>query len=668
MKQSPSKNRLGLLVLILAAAFLIISSFRQTGVYAQDGDPPVINDDGLLTPAMQAFLDGRQPAAPSVPLADTPCENGMAGIYPCANIDLLAFMPLAEIGGGEGNDIWGWTDPLDGTEYAIMGRSSGTAFVDISNPTSPVYLGNLPTHTFNSSWRDIKVYANYAFIVSEASGHGMQVFDLTELRTVISPPVTFSETTHYSDFGSAHNLVINEDSGYAYAVGTSTCSGGLHMVDIQNPLSPTNAGCFSSDGYTHDAQCVNYIGPDPDHTGAEICFNANEDTLTVVDVTNKAAPVLLSSPGYIPVGYIHQGWLTDDQTYFLQDDELDELNQGHNTRTRVWDVSDLDAPVLIGFDDGSTTAIDHNQYIHDGYTYQANYRSGLRILNLDNIASADLSEDAYFDIYPSDDFPNFNGAWSVYPYFDSGVVVVSGIDEGLFVLLPQIGNLPDVELNPSSQAHAGEPGAVVTHTFSLTNTGNITDSFNLAYSGWSWATSGLTETGSLLPGEGMSLAVTVTIPTQPSAPQDVILASDVFTLTATSNVDTGVSASATGMTNASVSPGVSLSAEQSGIGDPGTVLSYTFTLTNNGSYTDSFSLNASGVWPATLPISETGPLPAGGILTITLAVTLPVDLSAVSVGMTSLSAVSELDSQVTAMTHATSEFIVFRSYLPTIRR
>ena len=91
------------------------------------------------------------------------------------------------------NDIWGWTDPQTNREYAIVGMSNGTSFVDISNPENPSYLGRLPTQTSNSTWRDIKVYQNHAFIVSEASGHGMQVFDLTELRN-ISSPTTFSNT------------------------------------------------------------------------------------------------------------------------------------------------------------------------------------------------------------------------------------------------------------------------------------------------------------------------------------------------------------------------------------------------------------------------------------------------------------------------------------------
>ena len=272
------------------------------------------------------------------------CIGGMAGGFACLEVDLYALLPLASMGSNEGNDLWGWTDPITGKEYALMGVKNGTAFVDVSDPGSPIYLGKLPTHTSNSIWRDIKVYADHAFIVSVASGHGMQVFDLTQLRTVLSPPVTFANTTHYNEFGGAHNLVINEDSGFAYAVGSGTCSGGAHMVDISDPVNPVNAGCIAEDGETHDAQCVNYLGPDADHAGSEICFNSNEDTLTIVDVTTKSNPVQLSRNGYATSRYTHQGWLTEDHAYFLLGDEG---NSVANTTTYVWDVRDLDAPVLI---------------------------------------------------------------------------------------------------------------------------------------------------------------------------------------------------------------------------------------------------------------------------------------------------------------------------------
>ena len=175
------------------------------------------------------------------------------------------------------------------------------------------------------------------------------------------------------------------------------------MINIQNPTSPTSEGCFSADGYTHDAQCVNYSGPDSTHQGKEICFNSNEDTLTIVDVTNKSAPVQLSRTGYSGSAYTHQGWLTEDQAYFLMDDELDEKNDPTvtNTRTFMWHVSDLDAPTVIGFHDSTTTAINHNQYVKGNYTYQSNYRAGLRILDITDIANGNLIEEAFFDVYPS---------------------------------------------------------------------------------------------------------------------------------------------------------------------------------------------------------------------------------------------------------------------------
>jgi choice-of-anchor B domain-containing protein len=225
----------------------------------------------------------------------------------------MAFLPLVQIGGGNGNDVWGWTDATNGNEYAIMGLTNGTAFVDITDPVNPVYLGHLPPPpgVNNSSWRDIKVYNDHAFIGTEALGSGMQIMDLTQLRNIATPPVTMVElsSSPYMGFSTSHNIVINEDSGYAYGVGTNTgaCNQGLAMVNILDPASPQSAGCFGSDGYTHDAQCVNYTGPDTDHQGKEICFAYNEDTLTIVDVSNKAAPVQLSRTGYSNRGYSHQG-------------------------------------------------------------------------------------------------------------------------------------------------------------------------------------------------------------------------------------------------------------------------------------------------------------------------------------------------------------------------
>jgi choice-of-anchor B domain-containing protein len=391
--------------------------------------------------AIEAFMQDLQPPDRDAPIrgALVPCVDGMADKYPCENVDLLSTMPLDSIGGGQGNDIWGWTDPETGHEYALVGRTNGTAFVDVTDPVNPVYLGNLPSHGGTSTWRDIKVYQDHAFVVADLiQGHGMQVFDLTRLRGVTTPQ-TFTEDAHYAGFGPAHNIAINEATGFAYAVGSNTCSGGPHMVDISDPVNPVNAGCVSQDGYTHDTQCVVYQGPDADYQGRELCFNSNEDTLTIVDVSDKADPVQVSRTPYDGASYTHQGWFAEGQRYFLVDDELDEMSGGDGrTRTYIFDLADLDAPQAIGTYTAEVTSVDHNQYVKGGYTYQANYQSGLRILDLSQIGSGVLTEAGYFDIYPEGNSANFNGSWSVYPYFGSGTVIISGIEQGLVVVRPTL--------------------------------------------------------------------------------------------------------------------------------------------------------------------------------------------------------------------------------------
>ena len=192
---------------------------------------------------------------------------------------------------------------LDGKEYVLLGRTNGTAFIDISDPTNPIYLGNLNTNTVSSLWRDIKVYNNYAFIVSEASGHGMQVFDLTKLRNVNNPPVNFSADAVYTGFGNAHNIVINEETGTGIRRGHQHRIRRIAHRGHFQPLNPTILGTFSQDGYTHDAQVVNYIGPDAQFQGKEIAFACNENTITIVDVTDPTDATLISTEGY-------SGWPT----------------------------------------------------------------------------------------------------------------------------------------------------------------------------------------------------------------------------------------------------------------------------------------------------------------------------------------------------------------------
>lgn len=170
-------------------------------------------------------------------------------------------------------------------------------YSDVTDPEHPVVLGFMPTTTVPSSWRDMKIYKNYVYVGAESVNHGralpplswtqlivllclragMQCFDLTQLTTVsnayrsskdaaVTRNVTaeghvrlnnvFEPTILYTEFGSSHNIVVNEETGFLYAVGTKTCRGGLHIADVRDPADPQFVGCYDEDGYTHDGMPV----------------------------------------------------------------------------------------------------------------------------------------------------------------------------------------------------------------------------------------------------------------------------------------------------------------------------------------------------------------------------------------------------------------------------
>ena len=374
--------------------------------------------------------------------SQSPCIDGLAGNYPCNGFNLMGEIDVLTLSGStaaRGNDIWGWTDPSTQKEYAIAALTNSTAFIDVTDATNPIFLGRLETNTTSSIWRDVKTYNNYAFIVADNAGtHGMQVFDLTRLRNLTSTPVTFTADTTFNGVDSCHNIVINEEEGVAYLVGCTNNNGGPIFVDITDPLNPTYLGEYNSAGYSHDAQVVTYNGPDSDYTGHQIYIgsNGNTDQVVILDVTDKSNITQISSISYPQTAYAHQGWFTEDQAYFILGDEVDEITYGFNTKTLVFDFNDLDNPSLSSTYFGPTPAIDHNGYVKGNEYYLANYRAGLRVLDISNVSAASnaLVETGFFDTYPADDNPDFNGAWSVYPYFESENIIIGDIDAGLLIV------------------------------------------------------------------------------------------------------------------------------------------------------------------------------------------------------------------------------------------
>lgn len=437
----------------LAAALTLYSPL--TGGVATAGAMLVVQqqsppDAGAAANLQQAVTGG-----------EAKCTGGKAKGFDCQNVDLVSFLPAAAIGGTNPlqygreltvilNGLWGWIDSTTKREFALVGLVDGLAFVEVTDPANPKYLGKLPFHegAQPSFWRDVKVYKNHAFIVSDAAGpHGMQVFDLTQLRSVKAPPAVFTETAHYDNLGSAHTIALNEATGYAYPVGANgegeTCGGGLHMIDVHTPTKPTFVGCYAEPktgsagtGYTHETLCIVYHGPDQHYKGREICINSSETAVGIADVTDKKNPKTISIVSYPNVSYAHQGWLSEDQRYFYLNDEGDEEASGSMTRTVIFDLKDLADPVVAKEFFGTTHAIDHNLYVRSHYVYEANYKAGLRVLDITDPVNP--KEVGYFDTTPGgENDAKYGGTWTDYPYFKSvkdGIVAVSSITEGLFMV------------------------------------------------------------------------------------------------------------------------------------------------------------------------------------------------------------------------------------------
>ncbi len=434
------------------------------GALAVHGDRAAVGISGAAIGAGRAVVLSRSDTGwvASPPLESPPeslasvlgpevrCTDSTAAGWDCRNVDLVSFLPVSAIGGVRGmrlNDLWGWTDSTTGREYVIIGRSDGTSFVDMTDPANPRYLGDLPMTPGSRAavWRDMKVYRDHAYIVADGAGqHGVQVFDLDRLRRITTPQV-FEPDFVYTSIASAHNIVINEATGFAYVVGASAggtmCGGGLHMLDLKpDRKRPTFVGCFSDGvtgrrgtGYSHDAQCVVYRGPDRDYQGREICIGSNETALSLADVTDKANPRSIATVSYPNVAYAHQGWLSDDQQWFFSNDEIDEANGSEpHTRTLVWDLADLDDPVLAAEYRATTTETDHNLYVHGRYMYQSNTGAGLRVIDV--IDPRNPVEVGFFD---TDREGTGGGTWSNYPYFASGVIPVTGGFAGIFFVRPR---------------------------------------------------------------------------------------------------------------------------------------------------------------------------------------------------------------------------------------
>jgi len=316
-----------------------------------------------------------------------------------ANVPLLANVDQYSSTGY--NDVWGYTAP-DGREYALLGVLNGTSIIDITDTNSPNEIGFIPSTS--STWKDIKTYQHYAYVVNE-SGGGLQIIDLSDLPNSVSLAAT------YNGFQTSHNIFIDVPSGILYAEG----SGGvvvriLDMVDPLNPVEIADIGIECHDIMVWDDLLVVSEG--------------GSGSFGFWDVADPANPSFITRVNVPAAGYCHNAWISEDGNYM----QTTEETTGKTVKT--WDISDLGNITLTDENLGSS-GLAHNAHIKGNFSYVSHYADGMEIYDFtdpNNVVRA-----GFYDTFPGGG-GGFSGSWGAYPFFQSGKVLISDQSTGLYVV------------------------------------------------------------------------------------------------------------------------------------------------------------------------------------------------------------------------------------------
>tara|TARA_B110000046_G_scaffold58805_1_gene65923 strand:- start:5797 stop:8352 length:2556 start_codon:yes stop_codon:yes gene_type:complete len=465
----------------------------------------------------------------------TVCDNGFAGDHACEKMDLLAHVPLSSFSTNPSaaNDVWGFYDVNDGKEYAILGLRNGVGVVEVTDPEAPRMVGSVSSQS--TSWRDIKVYQHfnratsrwdsYAYVTADSASVGTMIIDLRSLPNDISVAASdksdiSAHNVYLSNVDYSMGVALNGVEPFLHIAGSNRNGGAFNTYRLDNPVEPDSVysnGSSSRANYSHDVssmvvtddrkdtQCV-AAGP-----YCEIFFDFNEDNFQIWDKTLNSAPSRLSTTSYPKVSYVHSGWYTEDKQVVLVHDELDEMDYGLNTTVRLFELSDFGSPSLLSTWAGSTGAIDHNGFVRGNRYYMSNYTRGMTVLDISD--TSDPKEIGFFDTFPISDNTSFNGAWGVYPYLPSGVVLISDISSGLYVvrdntLEPEQGNV-----SFDAQTYLVEEGASA--TVSVERKSGSTGAVSVKWEILAGATDDddlALESGTLSWGDGDSQSQAITIP------------------------------------------------------------------------------------------------------------------------------------------------------------
>ena len=349
------------------------------------------------------------------------------------NLDSLSHIDYDVLHDTELNDIWGYTDEF-GNEYALVGAEKGVSVVDISDPQNPVEVFWQPGLV--SVWRDIKTFGDFAYVTTEADD-GLLIIDLSPLpnNPIINTTNYYNNSNYWS---SAHNLYIDEN-GYGYIFGSNRGNGGAIILDLfTNPMQPNEVGTFDT-WYIHDG----YVANDTLYAA-----HINDGFFTIVDVSDKANPIVLGSQ-VTPSSFAHNIWATDNQNFVFTTDEVSRAY------IAAYDVSDPTNIVEVDRIQSSPSSrvVPHNTHVKGDFLFTSYYADGIVVHDIAD--PSNMIEVGRYDTYPGTAKYTI-GNWDAFPFFASGTILATDIENGLFILGSDFGYASRIE-GTITNANSGNP-------------------------------------------------------------------------------------------------------------------------------------------------------------------------------------------------------------------
>lgn len=298
---------------------------------------------------------------------------------------------------------WGYTAP-DGREYALLGVRTGTSIVDITDAPQLKEIAFIPS--VKNTWKEIKTYKNYAYVTTEGD-QGLQIIDLSDLPRSAQLAVTSKV------FKSAHNLYVDDEAGVLYATGGEAES--VRIFSLADPLKPIQTAMMDSPNYVHDI----FV-----RKGRAYLSEMFIGSFAIFEVSNISDPKLVKRQKVPNAGLVHNAWLTHDDRYLMTTEETS------GKTVKFWDLENLNDIKMVSEYLGPSK-LAHNTHIKGNFAYISHYGSELRIVDVSDPLHP--IEAASFDKNSLDE-TEFVGAWGAYPYFKSGKVVISDIEDGLYVV------------------------------------------------------------------------------------------------------------------------------------------------------------------------------------------------------------------------------------------